>query len=652
MHIKLLRNLIMSNTGWFTMNDVLNDLAEVTGTSIQSFDNRFAVSGEQPPPVIIPDEEHDLLLLYGDSISTDTTKAVPDIAGIKHMLRMVNDYFDDSTIDDNENIKELKKNANTVLTISKLNPNVPEFVPKGMSSSGNIIQENKAQFQESMSSVIPASGEQKAESSDSIIQGTTKQNKESISLTNSHVKCCDLENSVDSESLACKDNIKITNDINIKTDTSHNTCASHGAKDINIKKKIDISELNAEEIKNMSEKLKLKIINTSKADCLIKKKEKNLAIATLLKLYAEIPTNSTSSKSVKLMTPNYFESVPARKIESDSSDKFEEQHPGQYGGNNNNIMLSGESVNKKTMETLKKVDDVAYLLAEPQKSSLRPTSPTTQLQDKKSPSNSATNRTPNGKWNDKTNSMETNKSIKKVDDWLNKPEKHKLPAVFLGPVSFKRKDSKNVDIMEIPSSTTFDSENSKAKELNLTNIQKMENEAGHVQCLLQETSQQLKDSNINSKTLLHAEKPDHTHVTPDRVPEQRNIDSSMSMEIKESIKKVDNWFNPEKHKHKLPVLLLGPVTFKRKETTSLPQSVNISEETISGSESQPERPSSETSNSFVPSSYADELTKSYMERSKLKEAQSEDIWTKLERELKEKDKVLKEKMRHETQQCS
>ncbi|XP_039754479.1 uncharacterized protein LOC120629576 [Pararge aegeria] len=83
-----------------------------------------------------------------------------------------------------------------------------------------------------------------------------------------------------------------------KTDTCDTLNLSQGG--------IDTHQLTEIEIKEMRDKLKTKISETSKAACVKVKRDRNMAIATLLKLYCQAP-KPADEHIPKLISPAYFE---------------------------------------------------------------------------------------------------------------------------------------------------------------------------------------------------------------------------------------------------------------------------------------------------------------------------------------------------------
>ncbi|CAG4950259.1 unnamed protein product [Parnassius apollo] len=307
---------------WYTKKDVLNDLAHAMGGRVKDLEEQYILVGEQPPPPCRSGEEDDdefLLRLngaLGDKTANENENG-PDLAGIQEMLRMVDKY---QRSDSDENNKtSFQDNTCTTIAISKLNPDVPEFVPKNSISTESIKVETHA-------------------------------------------------NEIDE--LNCNYNNKIK-----KLEVS-------GSKE-NITEKNDPVKL-----KEISQKLKNKISSPSKSDCLKIKRERNLAISTLLKIHSS--ASVLDDKSPKLITPAYFEKpCPTEPL----NDKAFQN--GQKKSTSSTSSFSKGSIENVVLDT----------------------------------KNSNINH-------------EVEESVAKVYNWLNKDEKPSPPgsALYLGPVTFKKKE--------------------------------------------------------------------------------------------------------------------------------------------------------------------------------------------------------------------
>ncbi|XP_028157843.1 probable serine/threonine-protein kinase nek3 [Ostrinia furnacalis] len=332
---------------WRSKADILEDLAEVTG-QYTDVEEKYVVVGEGPPPVrrMEDDEEFNLRFSAADDPNViHFENNGPDLKGITQMLRMVDEFDRPSdTVTCVPNIQ-----SDFTLTISKLDPNVPEFVPKCANNSSPSINVNVSDKQ------------------------------------------CKNEN----------------NNNNSSKNRTHN-----GKSDINDSSNDGIDKRNPskEEIEVISTQLRKKIIDVSAKEDLHAKKEKNVAIAALLKLYTT--PRSEEEKPIKLMTPSYFVSAPAAAVPVDDSEST------------SNADASPAELESSTLE-----------------------------------SSSRSGRTSPKSESDPPHVMDPNiqKSINKVNDWLHKPEspKPKGPTLSLGPIYFKKKNSgKSSDDSRSSSSST------------------------------------------------------------------------------------------------------------------------------------------------------------------------------------------------------
>lgn len=143
-------------------------------------------------------------------------------------------------------------------------------------------------------------------------------------------------------------------------------------------------------------KLKNEIIEASKSDSFEIKKQKNVAIATLLQFYASNSNMKSPKKTapVKLLTPDFFECSKSSKTDIDrpststSSDKVVSDSPVTLDP------VCTQDIKENTMKNSKNNVDT-----------------------------------------------EIKKSIEKVNQWLSSPVEKKTSPLCLGPIAFKRKES-------------------------------------------------------------------------------------------------------------------------------------------------------------------------------------------------------------------
>ncbi|KAJ8728429.1 hypothetical protein PYW08_016814 [Mythimna loreyi] len=332
---------------WTTKEEVLKDLAEASGskTRKKDLDDGYLVVGDAPPPVIPEDEDAEMKLMFGDEVSRKCMPIEehikPDLAGIQQMLQMMKDF---NSGDDDENVDDGAVNTDNsfiaISKVSKLNPYVEEFKPRGVTPSRQLVNpHNNPNF----------------------VKQTVEKSEESKKETEVQIK-----------GKESGDN----NDLEVE---------------LNVDEK---------EYEDMATTLKNQISDAAKSDSFEFKKQKNVAIATLLKLYAKNTSPKKSTAPVKLFTPEYFEG----KVESLAEVKID---------------IPIEKISAESSST-----------PEPRDSS-------TTLPSCSTFSTSSSNLTSPKQRLD----PEIKKSIDKVNKWLEEPTKiRKSPAVCLGPVSFKRKE--------------------------------------------------------------------------------------------------------------------------------------------------------------------------------------------------------------------
>ncbi|KAI8436337.1 hypothetical protein MSG28_004371 [Choristoneura fumiferana] len=197
------------------------------------------------------------------------------------------------------------------INISKLNPNVIEFVP----SSVRRLQPQKKQETLKKS---------KFKSPKKLDQSTSKVNTE-IKVSSEN-KICDTEKKDEAKTktpmnlLIAESNSSTINEsgkhkqksMNLESSASESmnsvSKATGSSNVISLEKKVDISNMKSEEIEEVKMKIKSKIIDSS-GDSIKQKKERNVAIAALLRLNATAPA-VPAEKPVKLITPDYFKTLP------------------------------------------------------------------------------------------------------------------------------------------------------------------------------------------------------------------------------------------------------------------------------------------------------------------------------------------------------
>ncbi|XP_050345984.1 uncharacterized protein LOC126770569 [Nymphalis io] len=454
------------NHAWYSKKDVTQDLTTATGKSVCDLKEEYVVEGQKPPPYHLADEVEEEMQIStlggGQKPSGNIDIGKPDLMGITQMIRMVDQFYEKPLIknkpdDDNRLV------TNTVISISKLNPDVEEFVPR-----------NYANKPPNNLNVV----------------GVRCIQEDIIEKNDETVKCDKSEKGEKTEKRVEQlRNPKSLN--NIKEINKIDNCYSNSLG------RIDVSRLSPLEMEEMRKKLKTKISGTSNTNCVKVKRERNLAIATLVKLHCKPPNAAVSGEEkFELKTPDYYQ----KSLEKDSKiESIKKSNILSDAALDNSVVITKQLEYNENLE-------------------LTIGSNTKQL--------CAVN--------------ETNTTFKVLDD------------------------DKNTQKRPSQSLTSTTKENS---------------------CVI-------------------------------------------TKEVRESIVKVENWFNSPSKKQKGPSFYLGPVTFKRKVCSKPMSPISIGSENSNAQKSE----------IFVPSEFANQLSKKYMERSKAREADEQDIWMKIESELKAKDK--------------
>ncbi|KAJ2939800.1 hypothetical protein O0L34_g17991 [Tuta absoluta] len=320
---------------WSSKDDVLRDLANVNGVCT-NVDDDHLVQGFRPPPASkinedIDDEFNLRFGGYGDQTTKENYGSGPDLVGIQNMLRLVNNKPQD-TIRPTSNIQKDPE----VIVISKLNPNVKEFVP----TPKVVKTENKT-----------TNGESNLKLEDNQPQRTNDEEQER---------------------------------------------------------------------QKMAALLKSKISTALKEDSFEKKREKNVAMAALLRLNSGPPKalpNSTCKPPHPTIEPPKETTKPPKPIIEPPKPTTEP--PKQP------LVLFTPDYFAGPSRTPKKVivDDSEHTIPEPKpllETIIKPPSPR------------------------ETHDPFIKESIEKVNNWLNSPDKKakpKAPVPFIGTVTFKKKES-------------------------------------------------------------------------------------------------------------------------------------------------------------------------------------------------------------------
>ncbi|CAG9785979.1 unnamed protein product [Diatraea saccharalis] len=426
---------------WRSKEDVLRDLAQFTG--IPNGVDDFIVSGERPPPPRRIEEDEGLDYRFCDAENTPSnTNNGPDLVGISEMLRLVNEYNDTDAEESSQS-----KSVDQIVTISKLNPHVPEFIPKSVTACSpsneqckDVVNNENNKLSGSNKTYHVSNSINKRDDNIDVISVEKRNDISKLKLKN-----CD---SVIANGITDSRDVKDISSQSI-TEKGNN---EKDCDDIDIEKRIDISKLNPDEINHMTKKLRNKISSVSKSDNLQGKRDRNVAIATLLKLYSAEPNKLKSlspekllapEKSVKhesdgqplLFTPEYFEMSIAKG--------------------------SPEETKPKSFTDIKKTIPLTVEKDAPSESNESRIEETDSSKESFSSSS-----------NSRLEDPEVRQSIEKVTKWFDEPKSlksvspmksiRKGPAVFLGPISFKRKDSPKSPVSDESKRSTPTKSNSTA----------------------------------------------------------------------------------------------------------------------------------------------------------------------------------------------
>ncbi|KAF9416947.1 hypothetical protein HW555_005863 [Spodoptera exigua] len=316
---------------WKTKADVLNDIAEATGMAPRNHDiaAQYIVVGDAPPPpLFMEDEDPEMNLMFGDSYRRSS---VTENTGpdCAGIMQLLEMVRNSERNDDDEDADGIGDQLNYEITIRK---------PK----TDSLLNPNVKEF-------VP--------------KGAGKKNS----------------NVLHANGVAQNGRAGMTSEQERDNGSSNSVTAETGTQ---------------ASYEHITTALKNTISEAAHSDnqSFHMKKQKNVAIATLLRLYAN--NNNTSSKpDVKLWTPEQFE-----KKKDDSSDvKIEES-------NATTEVQASSSIQIEPITSPDSSNSIGPARALEQNSEMR-------------------------------------ESIEKVNHWFNMPvQKKQTKSLYLGPISFKRKD--------------------------------------------------------------------------------------------------------------------------------------------------------------------------------------------------------------------
>ncbi|XP_037964933.2 uncharacterized protein LOC105392153 [Plutella xylostella] len=240
---------------WRNKHEVLRDLAEVSDYGPRCTLNLNPVTDK---PHIYATEDTDLNEIadyYGFPKNTSSERYVkPNLRCITQMIDMVREEGDlpDYSCDR----RSRPQQPTQIVEISKLNPNVTEFVPKVASNSTDSDNSNA-----------------------------------------STPSCSNAKTDV----LVPKENV----DLAKNTDAVHNEAEKVKTLDLDINKRIDVSTLDPTEAEVLAEKIKSQIDKIPAAASFESRFLKNAALSSLMKVYS-VAAPPPAESCTKLLTPDYF----------------------------------------------------------------------------------------------------------------------------------------------------------------------------------------------------------------------------------------------------------------------------------------------------------------------------------------------------------
>ncbi|XP_063534353.1 uncharacterized protein LOC134744466 [Cydia strobilella] len=353
-------------SAWRTKADLLKDLGEVNGrrTGIEDLD-RHVVAGERPPPILHEMPNEDELSYFGGHGASGDDGTGPDLAGISTMLKMVSDL--DDTRDNNEPMTLFRNRATDEIRISKLNPNAGEYVPGSGFNYNRYVPKcspKKNNFNGTRTN-RPAH-ENIATSQTNISE--TKQNglpTFNIMFKSKSVKGSQ-EDKINATTCETKKEVPTFKSKSVKVPEfsvsflsgpqSNGTAEANREKEQPVLETIQNEQVNLlanglpkrqiekpkpEETNELQKKVKSTIIESSADNSLKTKRQKNVAIATLLKL-GVVP----DEKPVKLIKPEYFEKPPTDEKQTENEVSGVKEMPSTSSSETNVNYIDQDSVSK------------------------------------------------------------------------------------------------------------------------------------------------------------------------------------------------------------------------------------------------------------------------------------------------------------------
>lgn len=225
----------------------------------------------------------------------------------------------EDSYEENETKTVFRNTMTDEISISKLNPNVTDFVPSSVRQSRPQHKQGTPKKSKLKSPKHISHNDQSSCKVDTGIEVSNEIKKFDVEKNYAKKNSIKLLiGECNSSPIIEKEKRKLKNkNLDSSASNSMNSLskATVSSDDISLDKKVDITNMKSEEIEDVKMRIKTKIMDSS-GDSIRNKKEKNVAIAALLRLYATAPA-TPADKSVKLITPDYFEALPtAKEIET------------------------------------------------------------------------------------------------------------------------------------------------------------------------------------------------------------------------------------------------------------------------------------------------------------------------------------------------
>ncbi|XP_052740212.1 fibrous sheath CABYR-binding protein isoform X2 [Bicyclus anynana] len=278
----------MSCKSWFTTQDALQDLNWVAGGYVPvDFNEDEEVFGYQVPPRRYMNFDHETdeqleRLSGGYRAIVDDSAGAPDLAGIKHMLRLVEDSEEE--VEDEVPVQEPEPEPATstnVVIISKLNPEVKEFVPKSGADDGKSLKK-----------------EENVNDKTEILNTEEKQENKVEVETDEQEETEVKEKTDEHEEIVLEEVPRVPPPVPPVVQEGDEIGDPLSTR------RVDTNRLTDSEIQQMRTVLQRKINDNWEATCMRNKCRRNVAIVTLLKLHCKSPSSTPVGQEPNSIPPS------------------------------------------------------------------------------------------------------------------------------------------------------------------------------------------------------------------------------------------------------------------------------------------------------------------------------------------------------------